>query len=366
MSSSRGRRRKAGGNVDQEEHKEKKLKSQEGTAVEEPGAKEEHASEESEEEIKPARGRGRGRGKGRGRGSARGRGRGKGKGKVDEEEVKAEQPAVASHTTVTLETGHIFFFYRPKVELEDASSLDEVQRLFMILRPEDNTEHDTRKEKDRLIVIAKKMLPEIDSHMKHWGFVELVSANMDDIKKRLGPTTYQTKTMGERHLSGAKPCGSGVYSIVHHPGVHTSHSHTHLAYVLELPEEPGHLQEAFHIKKEASYIITVKNPTKPNPEQAGLQEEKKPHLPHDIQEEFHSNRFVPVEDIKLLNFEGTEIILIGAAKDYDVTKELGDSAKNLEATAEKEEHHPRLQLDRSLFEELAQRKKPEQIISGEW
>jgi len=89
-------------------------------------------------------------------------------------------------------------------------------------------------------------------------------------------------------------------------------------------------------------------------------------LPSDIQEEFHDKRFAPVEDVKLLNFEGTEIILIGAAKDHDVTVELGNSAKSLEKTAEKEEHHPSMLLDRSLFEDLLNRKKPEQIISGEW
>lgn len=280
------------------------------------------------------------------------------------QEAIATEELLSRHT-ITLENGHIFFFYRPKVMLEDATSLDEVQKLFMILRPEDNMEHDVKKEKDRLIVITKKMLPEIDSHMKHWGFVELVTDNMDDIKKKLGPATYETKTRGERHLAGAKPCGSGVYSIVHHPA-HTSGSHTHLAYVLELPEEPGHLQEAFHIKKEASYIISVKNPTKPNAEHPGLQEEKKPELPHNVQEEFHGHKFIPVEDVKLLNFEGAEILLIGAAKDHDVTEELGKSAQSMEKTAEKEEHHPGMQLDRSLFEELAKRKKPEQIIPEEW
>lgn len=34
------------------------------------------------------------------------------------------------------ERGEIFFFYRPKVEREEAHSSDDVQRLYIVLRPE--------------------------------------------------------------------------------------------------------------------------------------------------------------------------------------------------------------------------------------
>lgn len=43
-----------------------------------------------------------------------------------------------------------------------------------------------------------------------------------------------------------------------------SADHTHLAYVLELPEDPGALQNEFNIQKEASFIITAKNPQASN------------------------------------------------------------------------------------------------------
>jgi hypothetical protein len=45
----------------------------------------------------------------------------------------------------------------------------------------------------------------------------------------------------------------------------SSSNHTHLAYVLELPEEIGEVQEAFNISKEGSYIVTVKNPSAGGP-----------------------------------------------------------------------------------------------------
>ena len=35
----------------------------------------------------------------------------------------------------TIERGHIYFFYRPKVELKEAHSLDDVQRFYMVLIP---------------------------------------------------------------------------------------------------------------------------------------------------------------------------------------------------------------------------------------
>jgi t-SNARE complex subunit (syntaxin) len=34
------------------------------------------------------------------------------------------------------ERGEIFFFYRPKVNMEEAHSADDVQRLYIIMRPE--------------------------------------------------------------------------------------------------------------------------------------------------------------------------------------------------------------------------------------
>ena len=38
-------------------------------------------------------------------------------------------------TTGTIERGHIYFFYRPKVELEEVSSVDDVQRFHILLVP---------------------------------------------------------------------------------------------------------------------------------------------------------------------------------------------------------------------------------------
>ena len=75
---------------------------------------------------------------------------------------------------------------------------------------------------------------------------------MNEIKEFASGRTYQTKTRGERSLSSCRLLGRGVYSIVEHKG------HTHLAYVLEFPEEQTEVQDDFNIKSEGSYVISVK------------------------------------------------------------------------------------------------------------
>jgi len=83
----------------------------------------------------------------------------------------------------------------------------------------------------------------------------LTTSNAEDIHKELLPAEYVTEVIrGKRRIAAAAPAGEGKYSIVKHDG------HTELAYLLELPEIPGPTQREFEIKKEVSYIISVKNP----------------------------------------------------------------------------------------------------------
>lgn len=153
------------------------------------------------------------------------------KGKEEVLHVTTDAHANHSHAKAaaskTIEKGHLYFFYRPKVEMDDAASFDEVQKLYMVLRPETGGEG-----MNRLIVLTKKKLPKAASHDRYWGYVDKTSHNMDvcmsclnkclitlqDITHRLGPSIYETKTLGTRHQAGAKPCGCGVYTIVHHSG----------------------------------------------------------------------------------------------------------------------------------------------------
>ncbi|MFL6435671.1 MAG: DUF2795 domain-containing protein [Nitrososphaeraceae archaeon] len=233
-----------------------------------------------------------------------------------------------------IEHGDIFFFYRPKVGTEEVEDIGDVQRFYMITSPEDGGK---TKKKDiyRLFLVGQKQLPEIvegksTSKERNWALNTLTTSNPDDIHKELLAAEYTTETRGKRRIAAAAPAGEGKYSIVKHDG------HTELAYLLELPEIPGPTQREFEIKKEASYIISVKNPEIKVPGFAAFSEEKKPRYSKHLMEKFGDRRWINVEDPELLNYENTQLLLIGARK-KDIEEELGidiDEQKETERSAD--------------------------------
>ena len=216
-----------------------------------------------------------------------------------------------------IEQGDIFFFYRPKVDTEEVERIKDVQRFYMITSPEKRN-----KNIYRLFLIGQKQLPEIvegrsTSKERNWALNVLTTSNSEDIRRELLAAEYTTETRGKRRIAAAVPVGEGKYCIVKHD------NHTELAYILELPKIPGSTQREFEIKKEASYIISVKNPDITVPGYAAFStEDKKPKYPKHIMEEFGDRRWIDVEDPELLNYENTQVLLIGARK-KDVEEELG-------------------------------------------
>jgi hypothetical protein len=200
-----------------------------------------------------------------------------------------------------LERGNIYFFYRPKVDVEIARGADDVQRLYMILSPRG-------KRVNRLIIVPEKRLPDVTygGDRTYWAFVETVTDRADAVEDELDPETYVTRTRGERHRPAARPAGEGVYAIVRHG------DHTHLAYSLELPRRPGEVQQALNILQEGSYIISVKNPEAPSPPGTGLDERRRARFPRELQERFGGRRFISVDPPDFLDHEGAEIVLIAA------------------------------------------------------
>ena len=238
-----------------------------------------------------------------------------------------------------IEQGDVFFFYRPKVDTEEVEDLKDVQRFYMITAPEENTKY-------RLFLIGQKQLPEIvegksTSEEKNWALNILTTSNPNDIQKELMPAEYTTETRGKRRLAAAVPAGEGKYVIAKHD------NHTEFAYVLELPETPGPTQREFEIKKEASYIISVKNPDVKVPGFAAFSsEDRKPEYPKTLKEKFGDKRWINVEEPDFLNHENTQLLLIGARK-KNVEEELGidiDEEKETEKSAD-------------LFKELKVRKE---------
>ena len=227
-----------------------------------------------------------------------------------------------------IEHGDIFFFYRPKVDTEEVATTEDVQRFYMVISPEE------KEVKYRLFILGRKQLPEVvegksTSEERNWALNTLTTNNPEDIRKELMATEYETETKGKRRVAAAAPAGEGKYAIVKHD------NHTELAYALELPEVPGPTQREFEIRKEASYIVSVKNPDITIPGFRAF-EKRKPEYPANIKEQFGDKRWINVEDPNLLNYENTQLLLIGARK-KDVQDELGidlNEERETENTAE--------------------------------
>ena len=226
-----------------------------------------------------------------------------------------------------IEHGDIFFFYRPKIDTKEVKDIEGVQRFYMVTSPDNS-------DKYRVFLIGQKQLPEIlegksNSEERNWALNVLTSSNPNEIRKEFLPAEYKTETRGTRRTSSAVPAGEGKYSIVEHEG------HSELACILELPEEPGPTQREFHIKKEASYLVSVKNPDIQVPGYSAFLK-RKPNYPNSLKQKFGNRRWINVDDPKLLNYENTQLLLIGARKE-DVEEELGiviDEEKESIRTAE--------------------------------
>jgi len=241
--------------------------------------------------------------------------------------VKSKQRTRGTRKKKILEHGDIFFFYRPKVDTEVVKNIDNVQRFYMVTSPDNSNVN-------RIFLLGQKQLPEItearsSSEERNWALNIATSSDPEEIRKEFLPAEYETQTRGTRRVGAAVPVGEGKYSIVEHEG------HTELAYILEIPEVPGLSQREFQIKKEGSYIISVKNPDIQVPGYSAFLE-RKPSYPSSLKQKFGDRRWINVDDPDLLNYENTQLLLIGARK-KDVEEELGisiDEEKEFAKTAE--------------------------------
>ncbi|XP_039169570.1 uncharacterized protein LOC104447004 [Eucalyptus grandis] len=259
------------------------------------------------------------------------------------------------------ERGEIFFFYRPKLSPHGNEGL----------RPESGEKQDPQSGKEgsdpdssdkatvegghgsqevniekqallRLIVRGKKGLPNPRKRSRpQWGFVEMVTTKIDDIKSasalslslslwfkydllRLAEE-YDTSTRGHRHTALARALGEGVYRILRHK-YGGKKAHTHLIYKLEFPpkdakQEP---QESLNVKREGSFLIQIKNPDQhgAGPSQfRGLQSKRTAVFPARQQGQFGQLRYSPADPPDFLNYEGCELLLISASD--DIEEELG-------------------------------------------
>lgn len=248
------------------------------------------------------------------------------------------------HGPDILEHGDIYFFYRPKVETDEAAGPEDVQRFHIVLCPEEQPR------RFRLLTIGRKRLPDIPGHERTWGFVDRIASAGREIEQELREGTYRTKTRGERTRPAARPAGEGVYALVR------ENHKLYLAYELELPERPGAVQKDFKIPPRGSFALSIKNPEKPAPPNVGLERREEAHYPERLQREFRDRRFA-AEDPRLLDFEGAEFVLVGARLDPE--RELAIDLEGDHETPGTADIVRQLHLERS--------QHPfEPLLQGEW
>jgi hypothetical protein len=117
------------------------------------------------------------------------------------------------------------------------------------------------------------------------------------------------------------------------------------------------VQKAFNIPEEASLAISIANPEKRGgPRTAQLGEAQEAEYPKELQKGFRGRKFA-TDDPRLLDYEGAQIVLIGAREDperaYDIDLQ---PAKETEGSAD-------------VFKQLrfAKSRHPvAPLLSGEW
>jgi hypothetical protein len=269
-------------------------------------------------------------------------------------------------TAEVLEKGDIFFFYRPKTKIVDegnggdVKSIEDIRRFFMVTantttaavskneqeqQQFDGTNNKTPKEEGgsarfRLFVIGKKSLPEIRTtearrSERYWAKIGGMFENPQQLTSELLSDEF-------RKGDAARPVGEGKYAIVKHQ------DHAELAYVLEMPEEPGEAQRELGIEKEASYIVSIINPKVPVP-QGYPSSEEPPNYPESILKEFGENEnFVSLaRDLRFINFQNAQMILVGAREGRDVIeKEFGIDIREEKETVHSADIFGKLKIEK--------------------
>src|SRR6478609_7783868 len=132
-----------------------------------------------------------------------------------------------------LEQGDIYFFYKPKKGAEEVKGIEDVRRFFMVTAPEEE-KNNNKSRVYRLFVIGKKSLPEVRktearASERYWARVGGIFKDPNELTKELLSDEF-------RKGDAARPVGEGKYAIVKHQ------NHAELAYILEMPNEPGEAQ----------------------------------------------------------------------------------------------------------------------------
>lgn len=252
--------------------------------------------------------------------------------KADDKSSAKDSSSQARSSPSILEKGIIYFFFRGRVNTSNPSSLEEIARTFILLRPlsspSSSLNPDTLPNNlSRLIAVPKKTFP--TSGRERWiSFVEKTGVSFSDLKETfLSGDEYATKTRGTQHTPPATPVGEGVYAIT------TTGRESHLVYLLTIPEEMGEVQEEMGLKERGSFIISTRNPEYPPPGNAGLPDA--PEFSEEIKEEFGGRRWCP-SNPKHLDVEGAQVLLVGESSGIEKATEPPKDQKDGEPDPKEE------------------------------
>ncbi|KAM0789160.1 hypothetical protein ACM66B_000009 [Microbotryomycetes sp. NB124-2] len=258
----------------------------------------------------------------------------------------------------TLEHGHIYFVYKPRVQVEQIDSIDDVAHLHVILVPShlDNSY--------RLLTIGRKYLPKRTEGQKQkqsdicWGKVLEVSDSLGHLRETLGEREYETKTQGTRHVGPGRVAGSGVYLLYSAKASDAPKNtqnasalyQTYLAYAISVPHDLGEVQDALHIEREGAFQLQVKNPAAPstNPRVRDQPADKQPKYPKVLSDLF-TTRYIPSNPPALLDYAGAELLLLPSRKavvdllgeegQQELEQELEDESPSAKVKKEDGEGH---------------------------
>jgi hypothetical protein len=194
-----------------------------------------------------------------------------------------------------LEHGEIGFYYRPRLDTREIQSADGVQRMLIVLCPENRRRY-------RVIAVGRKRMA-----TRFWGFVDLVLDAPQDLHAALGAQIYGTRTSGVRHVPAAVPAASGTYTLSWQNG------HGHLEW---------RFKRVYDIDlTDGEAIVTVANP---DPSAWGLEEppslqfelfdDVEVHVttpatfPPAMQSRFGDQRYLPLDSLDYIDHPGTELV----------------------------------------------------------
>jgi hypothetical protein len=209
-----------------------------------------------------------------------------------------------------LERGSILFLYRPHRDVTHVQGADDLERLYLMLIPDDREEH-----KSRIYSLSSRALPVLIPGRAAPEERTSALAEEVDPDPRVALDRLQeeaaTRAPGRHPRPWVRAAGEGRYAVFRHG------ADTHLAYVLDRPRQPGEVQKALRIGPQGQYLISVKALAAPSEVAPG----KRPSYPPRLESRFRGYERIPVDPSDYLDYPNTLIFLLAA--DADARQELG-------------------------------------------